>query len=345
MDTETVQENEIQVTDIRAARNVFSKVGFAFFMLAAISMVIQLAVIYVLNRAFPEGLQSSLQIYAAMLLPVYLIATPVCIYLLRRIEPRTLEQKSISFGSLLIFLLMCLPIMYGGNFLGSTITEKIAEYTGTSSSESLTSLIMGSDLLSNFIFVGLLAPIIEEILFRKLLIDRIVVYGEGVAVVTSALMFGMFHGNFTQFFYAFGLGLMFAYVYCRTGKLRYSIALHMTINTLGAVLAPFIVSKVDLGALQRLGEMEADDPGFTDIMADSLPGLITLLIYGGVLLIMAIIGFVLLIIRRKRFVLEKPALIIPEGKRFSTIWMNIGMFLFIAACMVLFAYNIVGKTL
>ena len=43
--------------------------------------------------------------------------------------------------------------------------------------------------------------------------------------------------NVFQFFYAFGLGLMFGYVYTRTSRLRYSVAMHMLINLNGSVLA------------------------------------------------------------------------------------------------------------
>ena len=52
-------------------------------------------------------------------------------------------------------------------------------------------------------------------------------------------MFGLFHLNLFQFFYAFGLGLMFGYVYMRTSQLRYSIVMHMIINFNGSVLAPW----------------------------------------------------------------------------------------------------------
>lgn len=322
-------------TDIRTARNTFTRVGFSFFMLALASITMQFAVSQFVNWAFPSFVPSSLANYALILLPMYLIAVPICVFFLKKLEPSQLEQKSISFGAVLGFLLMCLPIMYAGNFFGAWVTRIIAENAGNagngggSSSESITSLILGSDILSNLIFVGLIAPVIEEFLFRKLLIDRIVKYGEGIAIFTSALMFGLFHGNFTQFFYAFGLGLMFSYVYCRTGKIRYSIILHMIVNTLGSVVAPFVLSKVDLNALDQLSKMAADDPKFTDTVTEILPGLMLLLLYAGVLLIMAIVGLVLLIVRRRRFVLDNPELPIPYGKKVSTVWLNIGMVLFV----------------
>ena len=38
---------------------------------------------------------------------------------------------------------------------------------------------------------------------------------------------------------------MLAYVYIRTGKLRYSIALHMSVNFLGGFLSSWLLQKID----------------------------------------------------------------------------------------------------
>ena len=54
-------------------------------------------------------------------------------------------------------------------------------------------------------------------------------------IVFSALMFGLFHMNLYQFFYAFLLGLVFGYVYLRTRRLRYTVFMHMSINAIGGV--------------------------------------------------------------------------------------------------------------
>lgn len=332
--------NAKKAIDIRPARKAFSRVGFAFFMMIVIYVATQNASAAVLKWAFPDGTHSSFLIYAAILLPMYLVATPVCIIFLRQVEPWPIKQKSITFGYFLGFLLMCVPILYAGRTIGSFVTELIADNTGYDSSESLNNLILGSDLLSNFVFLGLLTPIIEEILFRKLLMDRIVKYGEGIAVFTSALMFGLSHGNFTQFFFAFGVGLLFAYIYCRTGKIRYSIILHMIINTVNSVLLPYIISMIDWAPVQRLIRMKADNPNAEAITEEAMPGLLVLMLLAGVFLLLGIIGLVILIITRKRFVLEKAEYPIPEGRRFLTAWMNFGMLLFVLACVGLFTYNI-----
>ena len=63
------------------------------------------------------------------------------------------------------------------------------------------------------------APIVEELTFRKALLDGLHGTHEGYAAVISGLLFGLMHGNHMQFFLAFFLGMLFAMVYQRTGRI------------------------------------------------------------------------------------------------------------------------------
>ena len=81
------------------------------------------------------------------------------------------------------------------------------------------------------LIVGVIAPIFEELIFRKVLIDHVAPKGELVAILASGIMFGLFHGNFQQCFFACFIGFLFAYIYLKTGRVIYTILLHMTLNT------------------------------------------------------------------------------------------------------------------
>ena len=70
---------------------------------------------------------------------------------------------------------------------------------------------------------AVLAPVFEELVFRKVLVDHVLPFGEWPAILFSGITFGLFHGNLTQFFYAALLGMVLAYVYIRTGNILYSI--------------------------------------------------------------------------------------------------------------------------
>jgi hypothetical protein len=77
-------------------------------------------------------------------------------------------------------------------------------------------------------------------LFRKLLIDRTRGYGDTIAILLSGLLFGLFHGNLFQFFYAFLVGMVLAYVYTRTGRYLPCVAMHAAINFMGSVVTPLL---------------------------------------------------------------------------------------------------------
>lgn len=82
----------------------------------------------------------------------------------------------------------------------------------------------------------ILGPVCEELLFRGLLAGRLARYGQKPAALVSALLFGLYHANLSQFFYAFALGLLLAYAYFYTGTLRAPIALHMLFNFFGSFI-------------------------------------------------------------------------------------------------------------
>ena len=65
----------------------------------------------------------------------------------------------------------------------------------------------------------------------------------------QGLFFALFHGNFYQFFYALLLGMVFAWLYSSTGRIRYNIMLHMLINLMGGVLPIMMSPGMDLSLI------------------------------------------------------------------------------------------------
>lgn len=171
----------------------------------------------------------------------------------------------------------------------------------------------------------LITPVAEEYLFRKLLIDRTVKYGEGLAVVLSAFMFGMFHGNLNQFAYAFTLGLLLGFIYVKTGRILYVTLLHMLINFMGSIVSTWIIR---LAGYEELMNMSFEDIAMQNA-AELLSGAMIMLVYFAILLGLVIAGFVLLIVKRKKFTCNEGEVVIPKKKRFSTVIFNPGMLLFV----------------
>lgn len=152
------------------------------------------------------------------------------------------QQEHWSLGKRILYFIICMSFMYIGNLIGNAMMFAVGVFTGKGMpTNQMTELLMESNAWLNLLSMVILAPIVEEWLFRKLLLDRITRFGQLPAVLLSAFFFALAHGNFYQFFYAFGLGALFAYLYVKTGKIRYTIEVHMAINFLGGIVAPELV--------------------------------------------------------------------------------------------------------
>lgn len=101
--------------------------------------------------------------------------------------------------------------------------------------------------ISMWLYIGLIGPIVEETVFRGVLMRELKPLGKNFAIVTSSLMFALFHDDVVQGVFAFCCGLVFAFV-AMEYSLIWSIALHIFNNAiLGGVLSEFAASFGDAG--------------------------------------------------------------------------------------------------
>jgi membrane protease YdiL (CAAX protease family) len=98
------------------------------------------------------------------------------------------------------------------------------------------------------------APVLEEILFRGLIFESCRErFGSGVAVLVSALLFGLVHGVPVQIINAFVVGLIFGYVYLRTGSLLSVILLHVVNNGIAYISLAFFGDAADTTLRDLIG--------------------------------------------------------------------------------------------
>lgn len=86
------------------------------------------------------------------------------------------------------------------------------------------------------ITIAVVPPIVEELIFRGMVLHSLRKYGDGFAIVGSALLFGLYHGNFVQMVFAFIAGLIMALVVVRTGSLWTSILIHFINNAVSLAI-------------------------------------------------------------------------------------------------------------
>lgn len=319
--------------DLKEAKKHFSKLGIGTFAILGIGTAAQLLLIYVVNNALPQVMEHSWGMWLLTFAPLYLIAVPIGLLLLRKAPAKPLEKHDLKPSRYIVTAIICIFMMYAGNILGTIITALLQLLPGLSAGNPILGYATDNALLPKVLFMVILAPAIEEYIFRKQLIDRMHIYGEKLAVITSALMFGLFHGNLSQFFYAFALGLVFGYVYLKTGKLRYSIGLHMLINLLGSVVGPFFLEKVAVVDTMENMDLAALEP--------VMPWLIAFGAYVLVLIGLAIAGLVLLCLNKRKVSFAPAEMELPKGTRIKTAYVNAGMILLTIGCMALIVASVI----
>ena len=243
-----------------------------------------------------------------------------------------------SIPKIPVAYLMCESLAVAGALIGVLFTSAVTLLTGIDmSSDDIQTGLLGEGAWVLTVAATLFAPVIEEIIFRKVLIDRIRKYGDGTAILLSGLLFGLFHGNFTQFFYTFLIGLFFAYIYVRTGRIQYTIILHMILNTLSAVLAASILRDMDLDKL-RDALMNQDYTALFGMMGELVP----YMLYGLCVYAAAFAGLVIWIVYRKKIRVAPPAEPLPKGRQFSTVVLNTGFLVLIGYSVFMFAIQIIS---
>jgi len=330
--------------DRQTVKKRFSRMGMGVVLILLVSSAVQVALAAVLNAAVPGGVQSTAWgLWVITFAPLYLVGVPVGLLILRGVPATSPEKEPMGAGRYIAVIFISIFMMYAGNTLGLLIQGLAEQLVGFVPDNPLEEYVADGSLALKVLCMVILAPLIEEFIFRKTLIDRMRPYGEKLAVVTTALMFGLFHGNLSQMFYAFTLGLVFGYVYVRTGKLRYSVGLHMLINLVGGVLGPALTDWVDtsMGGLESWENFDPTNIGDLSTLPDMSglmsPAVVATGVYTLVMLGSAVAGLVLLIVRARRVTFRPAPLELPRGRRFSTVWLNPGMLLFLAVCLLLVA--------
>ena len=162
-----------------------------------------------------------------------LFTLPVMLLLTRRISTKKPEKGRLSLGGFLALVAICYACMIVGNLVGMGINSILSPNSVNLIGELATAAGASLEMVVAFV---VLAPVFEELVFRKVLVDHVLPFGEWPAILFSGITFGLFHGNLTQFFYATVLGMILAYVYIRWGNILYTIGIHACINFLGGVL-------------------------------------------------------------------------------------------------------------
>ena len=244
---------------------------FAMSALTYVCLRILLLSGYKLNYAYSEfsGINPVLYYFAVGVGYIVGLALPVLLYFAAKKVPlseglpfrKTGVLKTVAcvfFGSA-VCMLANIP---------ADIVVSIEQYFNFSG--NMPSMPLTDDPLVLFLYgivIVIIPPLVEEMLFRGMILQSLRRYGDGFAVVASAFLFGFYHANFAQSVFAIICGLAMGFVVIRTGSLLPSILIHMVNNSVSLGLemvqryqgeaAAASLNSIVMGALLILGIVSA----------------------------------------------------------------------------------------
>lgn len=105
-------------------------------------------------------------------------------------------------------------------------------------------MLEGSPLWATLLSVSVFAPLFEEWLCRGMILRGLLTKMKpATAIVISAAFFAILHMNPWQAIPAFCLGLLFGFVYYKTGSLKLTMLMHCVNNTMAVVLSKIPILK------------------------------------------------------------------------------------------------------
>ena len=322
---------------LKKARSSFSWCGFSIAIGIGAFLVIQIlfSIVYtyyltINEQEFDGGFANTL----LLLMNEFLMLPSILLLMLVK-KGQKPEKGKFSILDFFKFMVISFPLMYAGSILGTVLSFLFTKGNATNSVNKLFSDFS----IVNIIIIVAVAPVLEELVFRKFIIDRTAVYNEKCAVLFSALCFSLFHVNLFQSFYTFAVGLIWGYVYVRSGKIHYTIIMHSVMNLFGGVISPLVLSLIDVEKLQEISKSASPSP---EQLSEILVPILLNLVLFFFIFSMIVFGIVLMIItlvkKQIRFLPGRQQLKKGDGKK--ALFLNPGVIVFICLTLAMTAINL-----
>jgi len=339
---ETPEERQQKITK---QRRLFSRVFLALFIYILASQLVS-TLTYIVAGAvlsaekYQAFAASSIWAVIISCASQYLIAFPIFLLILTGTPKSQRKEKSkLSGAEFFLLFLIGEVLMYAGNFIGTLLNQTIGGMTGNIPENGIATIVNAIPIWLIFILMVIIAPIVEELIFRKLVIDRLAIYGDRMAIIFSAVAFGLMHGNLYQFFYATLLGALLGYVYTVTRDVKYTVFMHMIINLMGSVII-LPVQDAMLEFYEAMNMLNIGQP--VNILSLLVNGTVVFVYsnmqYG--MIIGGVIALVHYIRKRKINISQDKDIYLPDKEISKHGFVNVGAILFLSVSLITMILNL-----
>lgn len=220
--------------------------GLGFFVFAYFATMLALSYVMVLISFLATSFKSIdtvAMFYMEILVSVFSAFVPGLFYFLfsRRSMSDTIKTSYVRQKELWAIVFVGMAVAMVANTASDMIQTNFSFFGLQNTLDMTTKANSPLEIILYIISTAVVPAFAEEFAFRGILMGTLRKFGDAFAIITSAIVFGAMHGNIVQVPFAFILGLVFAYVDCKTNSILPSIIIHF-INNFYAVMLDVLQS-------------------------------------------------------------------------------------------------------
>lgn len=190
-----------------------------------------------------------------MIVSQVLIALPSLIYLkVKKIDLiKGLRLHKINMGNIVLIILftyLISPLMGLINILSTRVVSNSTE-------QIMSQMTSENSFLVSLVLIAFVPCILEEVVYRGVFYNEYRKVNVLKGILLSGFLFGIIHGNFNQFSYAFAMGIIFALLIEATDSILSTMIVHFFINGT-SVFGVYLLPKLEEFLAEFNGQEYAD---------------------------------------------------------------------------------------
>ena len=237
------RQNYLRFCQERAIKKTSSGLGFLAFAYLASMYATSIAFGVIFGATSLTSIDTVTTFYLEIFISVFSAFIPGLFYFLfsGRSMSETIKTNYVRQKELWALVFVGMAVAMVANTVSDMVQTNFSFFglqNSVSMSENVSSPL---EIVLYIISTAIVPAFAEEFAFRGIFMGTLRKFGDTFAIITSAIVFFFFFGNIAQIPFAFILGLVFAYVDCKTNSIIPSIIIHF-INNFYAVMLDILQS-------------------------------------------------------------------------------------------------------
>jgi len=164
--------------------------------------------------------------------PFFLIALSYPLKIREDSQPKPQVAAGVFYSAFSI-----MGLSYVASKLGNVIVASLSHFNIFEVESEITYTGDVGSFILYFIFFVIIAPVVEEIFYRGIVLQTLSPFGSRTALIFSTLFFALSHGPLSGILYALVSGLFFGALVIKHKSLKFSIIAHTINNLISFVLS------------------------------------------------------------------------------------------------------------